>query len=246
MAEIRHLSDAPIREAIIDIQFGPEVAFETIDSFATDFASSDDKISDIWTSTLQVKVEPTGVRQSQVGARVGKRIDMDEGKHVVQFRTTGFTFSRLRPYDRWEVMSEDALGIWKKYHDAIKPAAITRLATRFINAIEISLPIVDFADFLIYPPEVPNSLPQGVMSFLNRVAFSDPGTPDVTTVTQMLEGLSPDQKNVTILLDIDAACIAPPTDTDIRQIALTLGRLRETKNKAFFGYLKESALERYL
>lgn len=245
MAEIRHLANAPIREAIIDVQFIPAVAIEAVDSFAADFASPNDKLSDLWTSTLELKLEPIGVRQSQVGTRVGKRIDMYDGKHVVQFRTGGFTFSRLPPYERWEVMSEHALGIWQKYLEAMKPTGITRLATRFINSIEITLPITDFGDFLEYPPEVPNSLPQGVMSFLSRVTFSEPSA-DVTTVTQMLEGMSSNQKCVAIFLDIDAAHSAPTPITDMQQAAPILNRLRETKNKAFFGFLKDKALEPYL
>ncbi|WP_081054585.1 TIGR04255 family protein [Burkholderia vietnamiensis] len=245
MAEIRHLANAPIREAIIDIQFVPDVAIEAVDSFAANFASANDRVSDLWSSTLELQVESTGVRQSQVGARVGKRIDLYDGKHIVQLRTSGFTFSRLPPYERWEVMSEHALGIWQKYLEAMKPTGISRLATRFINSIEIALPITDFGDFLEYPPEVPDSLPQGVMSFINRVTFAAPSA-DFTTVTQMLEGMSPDQKSVTILLDIDAAHSAPTPITDLLQAAPILNRLRDTKNKAFFGFLKDKALEPYL
>ncbi|MGN4072152.1 TIGR04255 family protein [Burkholderia gladioli] len=244
MAEIRHLSNAPIREAVIDIQFQPAASIEAVDRFAADFARSDDKVSDLWTATLQVNSQTNGA--SQVGTRIGKRIVIDEGVHIVQFRTTGFTFSRLPPYDRWEVMSADALRIWERYFAVVKPASLTRLATRFINAIDLPLPVMDFGDFLTYPPEVPDGLPQVIADYLHRVSFCAPGATDITTITQALEGLTADQKCVCVLLDIDAAHTPSPQVLDIGQVALILDRLRDTKNKAFYGSLKEKALEPYL
>lgn len=246
MAEIRHLSNAPIREAIIDIQFEPLADIEAVDHFAASFASASDKVSDLWTSTLELKMEPNGVRQSQVGSRIGKRVDLEDGKHVVQFRTAGFTFSRLYPYESWEVMSDKALNFWHRYFEAMKPTVISRVATRYINSIQLPLPIDDFSGYFVYAPEVPSSLPQSISSFFSRVVIADPATSDVTNVTQMLEGLSPDQSSLTVLLDIDATYPQPLPTSDASQITTILNRLRDTKNKAFFGFLEEKALEPYL
>ena len=246
MAKTQHLANAPIREAIFDIQFVSAVAIEAVDSFAAEFASADDKVTDLWTSTLELKVETTGVRHSQVGARVGKRVDLADGKHIVQFRSAGVTFSRLHPYDSWEVTSEKALNVWHRYFEVVKPSGISRVAARFINSIEISLPITDFSDYLTYAPDVPSSLPQTISNFLSRVEIVDPSNNDVTNVTQTLEGWTADAKGLKVLLDIDAAHLAPSPILEIQQLPTILKRLRETKNNTFFGFLKEKALEPYL
>ncbi|MFM0089270.1 TIGR04255 family protein [Paraburkholderia sediminicola] len=246
MAQHRYLSNAPIREAIIDIQFLPVVGIESVDRFAAAFASQEQgKMTDVWTATLELKIEPTGMRPSQTGSRVGRRVDLADGKHVVQFRTSGFTFSRLHPYESWEVMSEKALGIWEGYFEAMKPSSIARVATRFINAITLPLPIADYSNYLTYAPDVPDTLPQTIAGFLNQVQIVDAGNSDITVVTQTTEAWTPDQKGLVVLLDIDASHTPGSQIEDLSQVSVILNRLRDTKNKAFFGFLEEPALEPY-
>jgi uncharacterized protein (TIGR04255 family) len=109
MAKIRHLARAPIREAIIDLQFQPQASLESVDAFAATFASSGDRVTDLWASTIELKVEAGGVHHAQTGSRIGKRIDLGDGKHVVQLHRSGITFSRLPTYESWELMSSSVI-----------------------------------------------------------------------------------------------------------------------------------------
>ena len=70
---------------------------------------------------------------------IAYRCISQDKKHIVQFRKDGFTFSRLKPYNSWNESYKEALDLWEKYCEIIKPIAITRVATRFINNFQIPL-----------------------------------------------------------------------------------------------------------
>lgn len=245
MAKIRHLARAPIREAIIDLQFQPQVSLEAVDRFAADVASNGDKVTDLWASTIELKVEAGGIRHAQTGSRIGKRIDLEDGKHVVQLHRSGVTFSRLPSYESWELISASAQQVWSRYFALVQPAEVVRIAVRFINALRVPMPLSDFDEYLTYAPQLPPDLPQSLSGFLNRVVINDQANGDFAVVTQMLEGETADRTGLNVLIDIDVSHPCQLATTDEQQITTILNRLRDTKNKAFFGFLEEKILEQY-
>lgn len=246
MAKPRHLSRAPIREALIDIQFAPAANLESIAAFAQEIAGDAGRISDLWETKLELMIGPDSAQHSNTGNCVGKRIDFPDSKHVVQLRTTGFTFSRLPPYETWESMSGHALDIAFRYLAAIRPEHVVRLAVRYINTLRIPLPVTAFEDYLTCPPQIPPELPQGVSGFLSRVVITNSQSGDAGIVTQVLEGMTPDGEALSILLDIDVShpCKLGGLKTD--EIRVVLDRLRAFKNDAFFGFLEEKTVEQYV
>src|SRR5678809_118110 len=65
-------------------------------------------------------------KQDQIGhAFVG-----GEGKHVVQFRINGFTFSRLAPYQTWEQFRNEAKTLWESYRQIVGTLPVVRVGLR--------------------------------------------------------------------------------------------------------------------
>lgn len=246
MAKPRHLSRAPIREALIDIQFAPAANLESVAAFAQEAAGVEGSISDLWETKLDLTIGSDGTQHSNTGTCVGKRIDFPGSKHVVQLRTTGFTFSRLPPYETWEAMSEHALDIGFRYLAAVRPEHVVRLAVRYINTLQIPLPVTAFEEYLTCPPQIPSELPQGLTSFLSRVVIAAPESGDVGVVTQVLEGMTPEGNALSILLDIDASHLCKLNGLQTDKVRAVLDRLRAFKNDAFFGFLEEKAVEQYV
>lgn len=245
MATRRHLKNAPIREALIDIQFEPQLTIDSLNSFAEAVKSKFDKQTKIWQQSFGLEFVPDGdSKASSEQAVIGIRFDSEKLGHVVQARVNGFTFSKLAPYKDWEEVKLAAQQAWQDFVEFSKPETVNRLAVRYINSIEIPLPINDFSEYFTAPPQIPAKLPQGLTAFLQRVVMVDPKTQSVAVVTQALEEpQSATQSNrVTIFLDIDSFQVKQ-LDPSSEELWTTFDVLRDFKNNIFFEHITERAAE---
>ena len=119
---------------------------------------------------------------------------------------------------------------------------VNRLAVRYINAIELPLAGADFDEYLTAGPRIPESLPQFLTSFLQRVVLPFAEVSGHAIITQALE--APTTRGLTAVLDIDvfAECLIDGADPEIWS---KLGQLRIIKNRIFFASLTKKALESY-
>src|SRR2546427_401238 len=110
MARERHLTKAPITEALIDIRVklpADKQDLKLIKTFAQEVQKQfpgqfpDEKeLRDI---QMMFEVGPPP-RQKTESSHVGYRYDSKDGKRVIQTKLGGFTFSWLKPYENWEVL----------------------------------------------------------------------------------------------------------------------------------------------
>jgi uncharacterized protein (TIGR04255 family) len=241
MAVQRHLSRAPAREALIDIQFEPKVTINAIDQFIATIEPQFKKKSDIWEGVIGFNIsEGTKTKQTVIG----RRIDFNEPPYVLQCRIGSFTFSRLSPYGTWQELRTEAHRWWRDFHAAVQPKVVTRIAVRYINAMKIPLPINDFSDYLTCPPKVPEALPQAISNFLVRIVIPDDINNCVSIVTQALED-QPTVRNegasITVLLDVDVFRTTRIEDNRIEEVWSGLDALRAQKNRMFFEHITEKA-----
>ena len=118
MVDIRHLSNAPIAEALIDLRVQLPVDFD-IKSF------------EVLKNKLNKEypyVEEQRSFQGKLGLESGKPISeiFDRGHigyifksndelNIAQFRIDGFTFNRLKPYTTWEDIHDKTEQLWNDY-----------------------------------------------------------------------------------------------------------------------------------
>ena len=93
------------------------------------------------------------------------------------------------------------------------------------------MPIRDFGEFLTAPPIVPESLPQGVSSFLTRVTLYEPLIDAEAIITQALEPIIK-VDFASIILDIDVFK-NKPDGIEEKNAWETLEKLRYFKNRIF-------------
>ena len=247
MARIRHLERAPITEALIDIRVSVAKQFD-----ATIFLDLKESLRDRYPNVeerrgAEAAIEfgpgkPLAARTRDLGLQ-GFFFKSGDGLNITQFRVDGFTFNRLRPYTSWEQIIPEALSLWKLYAEKVSPEYVSRLILRYINHLNIPLPIEDFSQYLTSRPIVPPDLPQFITSFLTRVVLYEPESGLAANVTQALEkGLDPN--SVSVILDIDAYKTGE-FDPHGAEIAEVLEALHRFKNRVFFSSLTEAALRSY-
>ncbi|MGA2362975.1 MAG: TIGR04255 family protein [Candidatus Aminicenantales bacterium] len=241
MAEQRHLRNAPITEALIDIRIRIKEGFDVSrllslhQHVAAQYPEKNERFR--WEGKFNVaKGEPPASAGTTVDGYLFIAADK---KQIFQSRLDGFTFNRLMPYDKWETFRLEAHRLWQLYSDLISPEII-RVAVRYINKMNIPLPIAKFTDYLVAAPIVPEGLPQGVSSFLTRVVMPSPETGVITIITQAFEQVVEPQV-LPIILDIDV--FKERELFSEKEAWDTLDLLREIKNKAFFSSITDKAEE---
>lgn len=245
MARYSLLRNTPITEALIDIRIKPREDFDVklLDSLygAISDQYHDKKTRQKFEGKFEFKKGEIPI-SSGTATIDGYIFSSADKKQVVQARIDGFTFNRLRPYEEWGKLRDEAFKLWRLYRDVVSPQ-IMRVALRYINKIEIPhfpQPMKDFKEYLSAAPIVPEGLPQGVSSFLTRVVIHDPQIDATGIITQVFEQIV-DPKFIPIILDIDV--FKQKEGIGEEEAWETLEKLRNLKNEIFFASITEKTKE---
>lgn len=246
MAINRHLDNAPIAEAIIDLRVQLPSSFRIQNfeklnsSLKAEYPSAEERHKFKIKHTLQKGNFSTADAADEV---IGYILKSKDGKNIVQFRNDGFTFSRLKPYSTWSEIFAEAKKLWSLYIDNCSPVLISRIATRYINHLDIPLPVNDFSKYLTCPPVVPEELTQHVSGFLSRTIINDPKLSVSANITQALEK-SLKENHITVILDID---VYKNKNFNINDDMMwqNFDTLHLLKNDIFFSYLTDDILKEY-
>jgi uncharacterized protein (TIGR04255 family) len=199
----RHYSQDPITEAVINLRvtLPPEAELAALagihNSIATDYPHQENLL------VLQGEItagENVGASASQT--QLGFAYASSDQKQIIQARLDGFSFSRLAPYQHWEVFRDEAKRLWEIYQNVIHPTAINRLAVRYINRIDLPVPIKDFKDYLRVFPEVPCDLSEFLNGYFIQLQIPKPEVEATLILNQAIIPPSSDSV-VSVLLDLD-------------------------------------------
>lgn len=238
---------APITEALIDIQVSPRDGLtfpglrDAVDP--SEFGYYVKGPISQGTFAFSLAADGQQPQTTAESAQVGMRFHSADEKYVFQSRLTGFTLSRLPPYETWTNLIEEANRVWRIYVDRLAPTRVTRIATRFINNLRLPLETgVSYQTYLRKLVDVPEEAPQAVETFFQRFQLVDTAT-TARVILTLASGISPDAP-APVILDVDAfeSTDLLPADPKIWSI---LEGLRELKNRTFFGTITEQAAELY-
>ncbi|MGH7772344.1 MAG: TIGR04255 family protein, partial [Candidatus Binatia bacterium] len=193
-----------------------------------------------WQSGIQFKPGEAPAVLPPTGRPDGYLFTSSDGRQIVQVRLDGFTFNRLRPYDKWETFRDEARKHWERYRDIAIPEMISRVALRYINRIRIPLPIKDFREYILTTPEIAPKVPQGLAGFFMRLVIPDERSKSVAIVTQTMEDLQ--EQVLPLIFDIDVfrEGVFDVRGPDTWEV---LEQLRGYKNEIFFNSITERARE---
>lgn len=241
-----HLDNAPITEALIDIQvrFHKPPTSETLLLVANSIKDEFPLREERHKATLSFNISTQESESSVVKDPDGFLLRTEDKKYAAQIMHDRFSFSHLAPYKDWATLSERADKIWSVYRDTTKPDRIVRIAVRFINRLLMPIPIEDFGDYFTKPIEIPDALPQGLANYMTRMVIPEPETNLIATVQQVLDGTAIDNQ-LPIIFDIDTFKAVDLAADDNEAISSTLNSLRDYKNRIFFRNLTQKAIDLY-
>lgn len=243
MADRTIFPNAPITEALLDIRvtLPEDTRLEQLATFyegiKENYPNKRERIS--WQGGFEIEEGHPKIFEPR-GGPDGYMFTSSDGKQIVQARLDGFTFNRLKPYDRWESFRDQSRHFWQIYVDLAKPLQITRTALRYINRIEIPLPMRDFKDYIRTLPEIAPELPQGLERYVMQLYIPVVEVPAMALVTQRMDPVAQDSPVVPLIFDIDV--IHPhPLDVNSEEVWEMFEKLHDLKNDIFFKSITEKA-----
>ena len=193
---------APIIEAVIDIQVQLPKTFsiEHLEHLTWGTPGEYSGTSPMLQANIALTENSTAFTAH---TNLGFRSFSADKKWIIQARHDGFSLSRLAPYNAWEVFIQEARRFWPIYTSIAKPIGITRIAVRYINKLDLPLPITDFGDYLATVPTFAPTFGKGVNRFVIQVQVPQDSIPGGTLILN--EGIieATDVNTVSVLLDID-------------------------------------------
>jgi uncharacterized protein (TIGR04255 family) len=234
----------PITEAILDlrVELPEEIGLGQLAEFQTSIRA---RFPGRRTKVMgQAKVaisEESGLKLGDASvAAIGYLFTAKDNSRIVQARRDGFTFNWLQRYETWAALRDEARPLWKHFCEIARPKYVERVALRYINRIEIPLPLNDFADYVLFAPQVPTGLPQGLQSFLMRLVIPHPEYEAIAIITEATEPVESGSTVLPLIFDIDVFREARH-DTGDESIWQTLEKLRHLKNEIFHGSMTAKA-----
>ena len=148
----------------------------------------------------------------------------------------------MPPYGRWEPFSKEARLLWNQFIGVAEPERVTRIAVRYINRLEIPLPIDDFADYLRVGPQVSSDLPQALSSFVVQLRIPQPEMDNCMLVLNegILPSTQPDRMAVLLDIDVFKEAALPADSPEVWDIVETL---RDCKNRTFEACITDRTRE---
>ena len=241
---VTHYSNAPITEAIIDIQVrNPEgLTTDTLNNLREQVADKYPQRNIIQMTSLTAQIaNDKDITSQATNTSLGWSFVADDKRQVFQARLNGFTFSRLFPYENWPTFLAEARRLWDLYRLMANPQEMTRIAVRYINRLDLPLPFTDFKEYLRATPEIPSELPQGLANYFFQVTIPIVELSAMLVISQgLVPPAKPDHASVVLDLDLFRDKDLPAGDDDIWQL---LDQFRMKKDEVFEACITQKTRE---
>lgn len=242
----KHYNKAPITEAVIDLKVTlPEgVTVDRLNDIRPYIRDKFPIMSPFYEGIGEIAFQPGEFLTADASQRqIGFWFKSEDGRQTFQARLDGFSFNQQAPYESWEKFSSEAKSFWRLYKDICKPVHVTRVATRYINQLNIPVDgVVELKDYLSTVPEVSPVLSQKTLqSFFMQLQIPQQDLGCMLVINEALAPpVSPDV--VTIILDFDLFR-QQSWDSNDEEIWYLLEKLRQRKNEVFEASITDKTRE---
>ncbi len=242
MGTQRHYPNAPITEALIDlrVELPKRTTVADLEKVHAEEKSAYPikKNRNLVIGQMQFGQQVAAAASSK---HIGFLFTSKDEKQIFQARLDGFTMSRLAPYESWDVFCKEARRLWDRYRSVAEPKKLVRLAVRYINRLDLPLPVPDLKEYLRTVPEISPDLPQDLSGYFLHLRIPMGDIKSTLLVNQTI--IEPNGPNVvSVVLDNDIC-----RDADVPQnedaVWSFFEELRVRKNEVFESSITDRTRE---
>ena len=237
---------APIREAVFDIRVDKlnisniEDLLDIKNYLTEDFPIEKKKLN----ITGMLQFSPGKSIESKTHSNlIGYVFLSKNSSRQLQIRIDGFTLNILKPYEKWDTHFEIFLKLWKEYNNRFKPNKILRIATRYINRIELPFPLINFQEYLQYMPPIPTCLPQSYTNFFMQIQVPCKDPYRHVVITETIEPVA--NSILPFILDIDVFQELNIENSE-NNLSINFSKIREIKNEIFESCITDKTRELFV
>jgi uncharacterized protein (TIGR04255 family) len=244
--QFQNLSHAPIVEAVIDFRAKPTIPCDQAqfeNYFKTKFRDFPMvQVHNQLNYQLKAKADGQPEPAQATSSWHGLVFQSSDKLRVVQCQRDGFSFSKLQPYDSWDLFAGEALALWKIYAALTKPLEIQRLGVRFINRIVMKPEWPNLEDYLTNAPQPLAGGAFPMVGFFHNNTFFVPDRNYLINLNLALQPAAGANPTPAIILDTDVFTTIALNLAE-NTLETKLGPMRWLKNKIFFASLTPKLIE---
>lgn len=227
-----HLEKAPIIQAILEIRIKTKtgVSIQSLermqDEIKEDFPIKNKRYKGIIRFTEPERENIQGSTQQD-----GYVLKSNDNLRTIMAVVDQFDYMQATAYNRWEEFIGEAKQLWEKYKTTITSTfEIKRLSVRYINKIDIELPIADIAEYFKTYPVISPDMPQSLEHYYLRCTIP---LKDENVRVHVVHTIGETENNkCPFFFDIDVLW-TPPEKIEEKKIWEQFDRLRLIKNQTF-------------
>ena len=235
----------PITEAVIEFRFGGSTSDRVMNSFVRSVRNTYPAVEALYEISVQFETAAPGSKPT-VGSKQtlsGYKATDREGTDLIILNAGRLGTVRLAPYCGWDAFLEKARRNYASFKKITGFQKIVRVATRYINRLDIpraGRESVDPNDYAMLEPRVPGIIPN-VHGFTTQFLGDVPAVNGRVLINAGTV-VSPLIDHVSLLLDIDLFVEQnlPQRDSEIWEL---LAALRYQKNAIFEAFITDRARE---
>lgn len=227
---------APIAEAVFDIrvdELEPAVLSRIRPYVDVGYPSREESVL----SGAEIEHGPLGISTKSVRKMNGFRFTSEDGKQIVQMRSDGFTFSRLAPYEEWNVFYAESRRLWLAYINLVGRVRLNRIALRYINEIQVPSSELRIDDYLSTRPEISGDMPAPTSGFFLSLEVPIPALGVISHIVETVLPNADESLGARLVLDIDVFCPLEQVEftdsTSMDHLDTAFTKLRRAKNHVF-------------
>jgi uncharacterized protein (TIGR04255 family) len=235
-----YLSNAPIREALIELKFN-----KINEDFISKLGDLDKELlKDFDRDENQITITGTlgQPKASQETEIIGKRYFNDKNHTVLQLGDSSFITNKTKPYNDFNDLVTFSGKYWDIYSRKAGINSINRIGLRYINSITAEIQ-GELNTIFKKPPTLTTDIDIAVNGLFSRHTFKTSDGYDCAIIIT----LSPNKENkgTEFLVDIDVSRSEVTKIDNWSDLKIRLSRMREIKNQIFFNCLTEEKIEEY-